>query len=125
MAIRDLAVRQPLVKPTRKPLLTLVPALNLETRVQNTRTFATIIGAIAALTFAGLLVINTLLTQDAITIQKLKLEALQLNEDREATVKLVESLANPSSLAEAAAALGMKPSDNPQFLDLSTPAVKP
>lgn len=107
----------------RGPLLTLIPTIDLEERVKDNRVFATVIGVIAALTFAGLLTVNTLLTQDAITVQKLKLEALQLNEDREATIKNVEEISNPSALASAALSLGMKPSENPQFLDLS--AVKP
>ena len=129
MAIRDLARTQsirstaaPSLAPTtprRKPLLTLVPNFDLEERVKNTRVFAVIIGLISAITFAGLLSINTLLTQDAITIQKLKIESLQLNEDREATIKALEQISNPAALAVAAESLGMKPSENPQFLDLN------
>ena len=99
MAIQELVRKQsvrnqsiaPLATPSRrKPLLTLVPNFDLEERVKNTRVFAVIISAIAVATFAGLLSINTLLTQDAITIQKLKLESLQLNEEREATIKALE-----------------------------------
>ena len=129
MAIRDLARTQSIrstaatslapTTPRRKPLLTLVPNFDLEERVKNTRVFAVIIGLISAITFAGLLSINTLLTQDAITIQKLKIESLQLNEDREATIKALEQISNPAALAEAAESLGMKPSENPQFLDLN------
>ena len=129
MAIRDLARTQSVrsnaassfapTTPRRKPLLTLVPNFDLEERVKNTRVFAVIIGLISAITFAGLLSINTLLTQDAITIQKLKIESLQLNEDREATIKALEQISNPAALAEAAESLGMKPSENPQFLDLN------
>jgi len=129
MAIRELARTQSLrssaatsftpTTPRRKPLLTLVPNFDLEERVKNTRVFAVIIGLISAITFAGLLSINTLLTQDAITIQKLKIESLQLNEDREATIKALEQISNPAALAEAAESLGMKPSENPQFLDLN------
>lgn len=133
MAIRELARTQSLrssaatsFTPTtqrRKPLLTLVPNFDLEERVKNTRVFAVIIGLISAITFAGLLSINTLLTQDAITIQKLKIESLQLNEDREATIKALEQISNPAALAAAAEALGMKPSENPQFLDLNAATV--
>ena len=128
MAIQELvhkqSVRTPSIAPLqtpprRKPLLTLVPNFDLEERVKNTRVFAVIISSIAVATFAGLLAINTLLTQDAITIQKLKLESLQLNEEREATIKALEEISNPASLAGAAAALGMRPSENPQFLDLN------
>jgi len=129
MAIRELARTQSLrssaatsftpMTPRRKPLLTLVPNFDLEERVKNTRVFAVIIGLISAITFAGLLSINTLLTQDAITIQKLKIESLQLNEDREATIKALEQISNPAALAAAAESLGMKPSENPQFLDLN------
>ena len=129
MAIRELARTQSLrssaaksftpTTPRRKPLLTLVPNFDLEERVKNTRVFAVIIGLISAITFAGLLSINTLLTQDAITIQKLKIESLQLNEDREATIKGLEQISNPAALEAAAESLGMKPSENPQFLDLN------
>ena len=137
MAIRDLARVQSFSSsaphsilpktPRRKPLLTLVPNFDLEEQVKNTRVFAVIIGLISAITFAGLLSINTLLTQDAITIQKLKIESLKLNEDREATIKALEQISNPAALASAAVSLGMKPSENPQFLDLNgstnTPSV--
>ena len=137
MAIRDLARVQSFSSsaphsilpktPRRKPLLTLVPNFDLEEQVKNTRVFAVIIGLISAITFAGLLSINTLLTQDAITIQKLKIESLKLNEDREATIKALEQISNPAALASAAVSLGMKPSENPQFLDLKgstkTPSV--
>ena len=129
MAIRELARTQSLrssaatsftpTTPRRKPLLTLVPNFDLEERVKNTRVFAVIIGLISAITFAGLLSINTLLTQDAIIIQKLKIESLQLNEDREATIKALEQISNPAALAGAAESLGMKPSENPQFLHLN------
>ena len=129
MAIRDLARTQSFsssapqsISPKalrRKPLLTLVPNFDLEEQVKNTRVFAFIIGLISAITFAGLLSINTLLTQDAITIQKLKIESLKLNEDREATIKALEQISNPEALASAAESSGMKPSENPQFLDLN------
>ena len=118
-SVRNQSIAAHATPPRRKPLLTLVPNFDLEERVKNTRVFAVIISTIAVATFAGLLSINTLLTQDAITIQKLKLESLQLNEEREATIKALEEISNPASLAAAAAALGMKPSENPQFLDLN------
>jgi hypothetical protein len=69
-----------------------------------------------------LLLINTLLAQDAFELTNLKLQAKLVSDEREAIARQMDSISSPASLAREAAALGMKPSETPTFLSLDTPA---
>jgi hypothetical protein len=68
-----------------------------------------------------LLLINTLLAQDAFELTNLKLQAKLVSDEREAIARQMDSISSPASLAREAAALGMKPSETPTFLSLETP----
>lgn len=81
--------------------------------------FATFVSTVGALGFLALLGINTLLAQDAFTLSNLKLEAKLVADQRDAVTRKIDSYSSPDSLARAATALGMKPSDTPIFLNLS------
>jgi len=70
--------------------------------------------------FLVLLGINTLLAQDAFTLSKLKTEAKSVADQRDAINLQIDSHAAPEKLAAAAAALGMRPSETPVFLNLAT-----
>ena len=83
--------------------------------------FATFLTVVSALGFLTLLGINTLLAQDAFTLSNLKIEAKAVADQRDAINRSIDSFAAPERLAAAAAALGMRPSETPIFLDLSTP----
>jgi len=77
--------------------------------------FVTIVGVIGLM---FLLLINTLLNQDAIVLSNLKYQAKLVSDQREAIARQIDSASSPEALAKAAAALGMKPSETPTFLIL-------
>jgi hypothetical protein len=81
--------------------------------------FAIFASTVGALGFLALLGINTLLAQDAFTLSNLKLEAKMVADQRDAVTRKIDSYSSPESLARAAAALGMKPSETPIFLNLT------
>ena len=84
-------------------------------------TFVTVIGAIGLM---FLLLINTLLAQDAFELTSLKLEAKLVSDEREAIARQMDKLSSPDALARAATELGMKPSENPTFLSLEKPVIE-
>lgn len=81
--------------------------------------FATFLTIVSAVGFLSLLGINTLLAQDAFTLSNLKVEAKAVADQRDAINRRIDSHAAPERLAAAAAALGMRPSETPVFLDLT------
>lgn len=80
--------------------------------------FATFVTTVGFLGFLALLGINTLLAQDAFTLSNLKIEAKMVADQRDAVTRKIDSYSAPESLARAATALGMKPSETPIFLNL-------
>ncbi len=84
-------------------------------------TFVTVVGAIGLM---FLLLINTLLAQDAFELTGLKLEAKLVSDEREAIARQMDKLSSPDALARAATELGMKPSENPTFLSLDKPVIE-
>lgn len=129
MALRNLAPRvelspRKLRKQSTKAFLKIVPDLSIDSAPGTSKAFVAFILGIFGVGFAALLTINTLLTQDAIKIQTLKIESLAINENREAILKVVERLASPEELATAAIMLNMRPSQSPEFLNLD-PSSKP
>jgi len=77
--------------------------------------FVSIVG-ISGLLF--LLVLNTVLAQDAFELSHLKLESKMISDQREAIARQIDQQSSPEALARAAVALGMKPSETPTFLNL-------
>jgi hypothetical protein len=71
-----------------------------------------------------LLLINTLLVQDAFELTNLKLEAKLVSDEREAIARQIDKLSSPEALAKSATAIGMKPSENPTFLSLDKPVIE-
>lgn len=84
-------------------------------------TFVTVIGAIGLM---FLLLINTLLAQDAFELTYLKLEAKLVSDEREAIARQINTISSPEALAKAATDLGMKPSETPTFLSLDKPVIE-
>ena len=84
-------------------------------------TFVTVVGAIGLM---FLLLINTLLAQDAFELTGLKLEAKLISDEREAIARQMDKLSSPDALAKAATELGMKPSETPTFLHLDKPVIE-
>jgi len=83
--------------------------------------FVTVVGVIGLM---FLLLINTLLAQDAFELTSLKLEAKLVSDEREAIARQMDKLSSPDALARAATELGMKPSENPTFLSLDKPVTE-
>ena len=84
-------------------------------------TFVTVVGVIGLM---FLLLINTLLAQDAFELTSLKLEAKLVSDEREAIARQMDKLSSPDALARVAIELGMKPSETPTFLSLDKPVIE-
>jgi hypothetical protein len=112
--------RKTVVRKSTQVVLRLVPELRPVPGVQaSNRTFYGVIAAILIAGLLGLLGINILLGNDAVRIRELKLEAIAINEEREAALLEVATLSTSEALAEKALSLGMVPSGSPDFLDIS------
>jgi hypothetical protein len=80
--------------------------------------FAIFVSTVSVAGFMALLGINTLLAQDAFTLSNLKIEAKMVADQRDAVTRKIDAHSAPEALAQAATALGMKPSETPIFLNL-------
>jgi hypothetical protein len=80
--------------------------------------FAIFVSVVGGIGLMLLLLINTLLAQDAFELTSLKLEAKLVSDEREAIARQIDKISSPEALAKSATALGMKPSENPTFLSL-------
>jgi hypothetical protein len=123
MAITSLAPavtrsRKILTEKTAEVALRLVPEPTVGKQADRKffAVFVSIVG-IAGLMF--LLLINTLLAQDAFKLSELKAEAKLVSDQREAIAREIDAISSPEALAKKAAELGMKPSKVPNFLDLN------
>jgi len=101
-------------------VLKLVPDVS-SGKQANRKFFAKFVTVVGVLGLMFLLLINTLLAQDAFEITNLKLEAKQISDEREAISREIDKISSPEALAKSATALGMKPSENPTFLSLDKP----
>lgn len=85
--------------------------------------FAIFVTTVSVAGFMALLGINTLLAQDAFTLSNLKIEAKMVADQRDAVTRKIDAHSAPEALAQAASALGMKPSETPIFLNLQANGV--
>ena len=99
-------------------ILGLFPDINSGARATH-KFFATFLSIVLLSGFLVLLGVNTLLAQDAFTLANLKAESKLVAYQREAINRRLDLMQAPEKLAEAAVALGMRPSQNPVFLDLT------
>ena len=114
--------RKAVAKKSSQVVLKLVPELRPVPGQQATdRVFYGVVTGILVAGLLGLLSINILLGNDAVRIRELKLEAIAINEEREAALREVAQLSTSEALANRAISLGMVPSGTPTFLDLSQP----
>ena len=115
--------RKAVLDRSARAVLRIVPELRPTPGEQaSDRLFFGLIGFILSLGLLGLLGINILLGNDAVRIRELKLEAIAINEEREAALREVAQISTPENLAARAVALGMVPSTTPRFLDISQSA---
>lgn len=92
-----------------------------EGKQANRKFFALFISALGSVFLLALLLINTLLAQDAFELSQLK-DDLKLTSDQyEAVTHEIERISSPAVLAQEAKKLGMKPSETPTFLNLDVP----
>ncbi|CAB5240716.1 unannotated protein [freshwater metagenome] len=99
-------------------------ALKLVTNVSpaeqvNRKFFATFATFVMIFGLAMLLVINTLLAQDAFTLAKLQNDSKLATDQYEALSRTIEKISSPEELAVKAKALGMEPAATPTFVNLN------
>ena len=102
---------------TSQVALKLVPDLS-DGKQADRKFFAIFVSVVGGIGLMLLLLINTLLAQDAFELTNLKLEAKLVSDEREAIARQIDKISSPEALAKSATALGMKPSENPTFLSL-------
>jgi cell division protein FtsB len=109
-----------LAEKSSQVVLKLVPDVS-EGKQANRKFFARFVTVVGVIGLMFLLLINTLLAQDAFELTNLKLEAKLVSDEREAIARQIDKISSPEALAKAATELGMKPSENPTFLSLDKP----
>ena len=109
-----------LAEKSSRVVLKLVPELSSGQQA-NRKFFAKFVTIVGVIGLLFLLLINTLLNQDAIALAELKYEAKLVSDEREAIARQIDALSSPEALAKAATDLGMKPSESPTFLILDKP----
>ena len=102
---------------TSQVALKLVPNVS-DGKQADRKFFAIFVSVVGGIGLMLLLLINTLLAQDAFELTNLKLEAKLVSDEREAIARQIDKISSPEALAKSATALGMKPSENPTFLSL-------
>jgi len=115
--------REKIAQKSTEVALKLVPNISPGAQA-NRKFFAVFVSAVGAAGLLLLLVINTLLAQDAFVLTHLKLEAKLVSDQREAIARQIDAQSSPEALAHAAAALGMKPSESPVFLNLDAEKIE-
>ena len=112
-----------LAEKSSQVVLKLVPDIS-SGKQANRKFFARFVTVVGVIGLMFLLLINTLLAQDAFELTGLKLEAKLISDEREAIARQIDKLSSPEALAKAATDLGMKPSENPTFLSLDKPVIE-
>jgi len=108
----------------RRPILKGLPSLGVDVKKRTSSSaFTMIMGGLVLLNLLALLVINTLMTQDAFTLQDLKHQANTVNDQRDAIMREVAQLNSPDSLAAQAIKIGMKPVEKLNYIDLGAAGV--
>lgn len=115
--------RKILSEKTAEVALKLVPEPSVGKQADR-RFFAVFVSIVGVLGLLLLLLINTLLAQDAFKLSELKAEAKLVSDQREAIAREIDAISSPEALAQKAAELGMKPSKVPNFLDLNANSEK-
>jgi hypothetical protein len=120
MSIAALAqqTRERVVTHSSRALLKIVPQTSDGVQATH-KYFAKFVTLVAVIGFLALLGVNTLLAQDAFVLSELKYESKMIADQREAISRKIETYSSPQALANQAAALGMSPSENPTFLNLT------
>ena len=111
---RDLVISK-----STKAVLQLVPELKKEEGKEiNTRAFLFILSGMFGVGLLALLLINTLLTQDAFVLQRLKHNVNITNDQSDAVLRQVARMSSPDYLSSEASKLGMTSAANPKFINI-------
>jgi hypothetical protein len=101
--------------------LRLLPQLgSIPTTKAKPITFAAILSAMLVVGSLVLLLVNTMLAQDAFVLHGLQQQVTSLTAQEQAVTALTDAQSSPETLAIKATALGMVPGGTPVFLDLNT-----
>lgn len=111
-------LKRQVVETTAKVIHATFPQVSVAQQASR-RYFAIFVTSVSVMGFMALLGINTLLAQDAFTLSNLKIEAKLVGDQRDAVNRKIDAHSSPEALAQSAAALGMKPSETPIFLNLA------
>lgn len=107
--------------PAPRPSLRLLPQLRtLPAQKAKPITFAVILSAMLIMGSLILLLVNTLMAQDAFVLHRLQQQVSTLTDQEQAITAFTARESSPESLATKATALGMVPGGTPVFLDLNT-----
>lgn len=112
-------LKRQVVETTAKVIHAAFPQVSVAQQASR-RYFAIFVTLVSVAGFMALLGINTLLAQDAFTLSNLKIEAKMVADQRDAVNRKIDAHSAPEALAKSAAALGMKPSETPIFLNLTS-----
>lgn len=82
--------------------------------------FALVVTGLLGVGMVVILVINTSLAQGAFTVEELKSEQATLLQQEQTLAEVVAAAAAPENLERQARSLGMVPSENPVFLNVTT-----
>lgn len=111
-------IKRQVVETTAKVIQGAFPQVSVAQQASR-KYFAIFVSSVSVAGFLGLLGINTLLAQDAFTLSNLKIEAKMVADQRDAITRSIDGHSAPEALAQAATALGMKPSETPIFLNIT------
>lgn len=109
---------RPTAKPTGRSATYLRLVANRRSNAAKAPFMAVVVG-ILAVGLLGLLLLNTVLAQDAFRLHALQVQSRVLADQEQGLQREVELLQAPQSLAARATALGMVPGGPPAFLRLS------
>lgn len=111
--------RKAITHSSQRAILRLVPELETGKTVTN-RSLTVLVTICLVVVMLLMFVISSLSTQDAFTLAKLQRQAQTLSDERDAINREIAYKSSPSYLAAAAIKLGMKPSQQPLFLEINS-----
>lgn len=110
--------RRAITESSQRAILKLVPEIESGKAITN-RSFAILVTFAMIVVSLVIFVISSLSTQDAFTLAKLQRQAQTLSDEQEAIDREIAFKSSPNALAAAALKLGMRPNNQPRFVDLN------
>ena len=125
MTVQPLATTAPVPSPRRAPAPSKAPLRLVPPRqvVAPKTPFVLLLLGLLGAGLVGLLLLNTIVAEDAFRLHDLQKSSVQLADREQEAMRSLELLENPMELARRAESLGMVPSGQPVFLRLPDGAV--